>query len=314
MLAFVARRLLALAATLLASSFVIFGCLYLAPGSPESFLSGGRTLSPEGRAAIRAQYGLDDPFLTRYWHWLTGVLHGDLGQSIIFRQDVTSLIEPRIATTALLVGYAAILILAIGIGLGVVAALKSGGVDVGVVLTTTLGMAVPSFVAAMVLLSVFAVNLGWFPTLGAGSGFTDRVWHLTLPAVALALAAIAVVAQITRAAMREELEREHVDTARARGLSERTIMRRHVFRNALVPITTISGVTIAGLIAASVVVEQTFALNGLGSFLVTAVNQKDFAIVQAVALILVVVFMVANTVVDLLYGLLDPRMAPGKAA
>lgn len=314
MIAFVGRRLLALAATLLASSFVIFACLYLAPGSPESFLAGGRTLSPAGREAIRAQYGLDDPFLVRYWHWLTGVLQGDLGHSITFRQDVAGLLAPRIETTGMLVVYAALLIVVIGVGLGALAALRSGGVEMGVLVTTTIGMAVPSFVAAMVLISVFGVNLGWFPTLGSGEGFADRVWHLTLPAISLALAAVAVVAQVTRAAMREELGREHVDTARARGLSERTIVRRHVFRNALVPIVTISGVTIAGLMAAGIVIEQTFALNGIGAYLVTAINQKDFATVQAIALILVTVFMVANTVVDLMYGWLDPRMSPGKAA
>ncbi len=155
------------------------------------------------------------------------------------------------------------------------------------------------------------MNLKWFPVFGAGTGFVDRLWHLTLPSIALALSWLAYTAQLTRAAVREELSREHVETARSRGIKERHVIWRHVFRNALIPITTVSGLTVAGLIAGDVVVEQAFGINGLGSFLVQAALQKDFASVQAVALILVAAFVVVNAIVDFWSLLLDPRLRAG---
>jgi peptide/nickel transport system permease protein len=195
-----------------------------------------------------------------------------------------------------------------GIVLGLLSAMHKGRADTAILATTTVGIATPSFVAAIVMISVFTLTLHWFPAIGAGSGFTDRIWHLTMPAVALALAGTAYVARLTRAATNEELGKEHVDTARVRGIPERQIIRRHVLRNALIPITTVGGLTVAGLIAGSVVVENAFALNGLGSYLVTSVEQKDFPVVQAIALLLVTAFVVVNTIVDSLYGLIDPRV------
>ena len=148
----------------------------------------------------------------------------------------------------------------------------------------------------------------WFPVFGAGRGILGRLHHLTLPAIALALSSCAYVARVSRAAIKDELRREHVETAESRGLSSRVVIRRHVFRNALIPITTVAGLTIASLVGGTVVVETAFALNGLGSYLVLAVQQKDFAVVQAIVLILVFVFVVVNTIVDLLYAAIDPRV------
>jgi peptide/nickel transport system permease protein len=187
-------------------------------------------------------------------------------------------------------------------------------VDTSVIVTTTVLAAVPSFVAAIVLISVFAVKLGWFPALDAGAGFGDRLWHLTLPAIALALSALAIVARVTRVSVREELGREHVQTAVSRGLPGHLVLRRHVLRNAAIPITTVTGITIASLIALSAVVERAFSLNGLGSALVSAAASKDFAVVQGISLLLVTAFVVVNTVVDLLYAVLDPRVALGSRA
>jgi peptide/nickel transport system permease protein len=158
------------------------------------------------------------------------------------------------------------------------------------------------------MISIFTLGLHWFPAIGAGSGFTDRLWHMTMPSIALALAGTAYVARLTRAASAEELAREHVDTARSRGIPEPLVVQRHVLRNALIPVTTVAGLTVAGLIAGSVVVENAFAINGLGSYLVTSVQAKDFQVVQAIVLLLVAAFVVVNTVVDMLYGLLDPRV------
>jgi peptide/nickel transport system permease protein len=303
---FIAQRLGALVLTLFIASVLIFGSLYLAPGDPATVLVGGRA-TPEVLEQIREQNHLNDPVWTRYSDWLTGVLHGDLGNSFVYRQEVTSLLAPRIGTTLFLVVYASILILGIGVSLGLVSGLRRrlGGV---VTAATAVGIATPAFVAAIILIAVFAVNLGWFPVFGSGEGFVDRLWHLTLPAVALAFTWCAYVTQITKASVKEELEREHVETARSRGIPWPLIVRRHVFRNALIPITTVAGLTVAGLIAGAVVVEQAFGLNGMGSLLVQAASQKDFAVVQAVSLILVTAFVVANAVVDLVNSLLDPRL------
>ncbi|MDX6687700.1 MAG: peptide/nickel transport system permease protein [Baekduia sp.] len=312
---FAARRAAMLVAALLVSSFVIFGSLDLSPGDPLSTLSGGRTLPPEAVAQLRAQYHLDDPVLTRYWDWITGVvLHGDLGTSIAYRESVSAVIGARLGTTLDLVLYAALLIVVLGVGLGVVAGLKRGLLDTSIVTVTTIFAAVPSFVAAIVLLSVFSVNLGWFPALGSGDGGMDTVKHLTLPAIALALSAMAIVVRVTRVSVRTELGREHVQTAVSRGIPYPLVVRRHVLRNAAIPVTTVVGITITSLIALSAVVERAFSLDGLGAALVQAALSKDFAVVQGIALVFVAAFVVANAIVDVLYAFLDPRVALGSRA
>ena len=314
MLRFVARRLAMLVLTLLVASFAIYASLSVAPGDPLSVLTGGRTLPPEALAVLRARYHLNEPLPAQYWHWLTGALHGDLGSSIALRESVNTLIGERAGVTFELVAYASILILLLGIGSGILAGLRRGAVDSTVIAGTTVFAAIPSFVAAIVLISVFAVKLGWFPALGAGTGGVDRLWHLTLPAIALALSALAIVARVTRVSVREEMGREHVQTAISRGLPSHLVIRRHVLRNAAIPITTVTGITIASLIALSAVVERAFRLNGLGSALVSAAASKDFAVVQGIALILVAAFVITNTIVDLLYAFLDPRVALGSRA
>ncbi len=299
-------RLVSLLVTLLVASFAIYGALYLAPGDPATLLAGGH-VTPGVLAAIERQEHLNEPFLVRYWDWLVGVLHGNLGESFVYREPVTALLSGRVINTVFLVAYASILIILGGVGLGLAAGLRR---RLGTVITvgTSIGLATPSFVAAIILITVFAVHVKWFPVFGAGTGFVDRLSHLTLPAVALALSWLAYTAQLTRAAVREELGKEHVETARSRGIPERHVVTRHVLRNAMIPITTVSGLTVAGLIAGDVVVEQAFGLNGLGSFLVQAALQKDFASVQAVALLLVGAFVVINAVVDFWSLALDPRL------
>ena len=305
---FPATRLVGLVVTLLVSSFLIYSSLYLTPGDPISTLSGGRTLPPEAVQALSDQHHLDDPFFIRYLAWLGDVIRGDLGESLVFNTTVTDLLAARIGTTVMLVAMASVLIFGIGITLGLVAGIRGGLLDKGLLVTTVIGQAIPSFVAAIALIWLFAVRLGWFPAIGSGEGFVDRLHHLTLPAIALTLAYLAYVSRVVRAATREELGREHVDTARARGLSPSQIVRRHVVRNAMIPIVTVSGLTIAGLLAATVVVERAFNLDGLGSLLVEAVVRQDVAVVQAVSLILVTAFVVTNTLVDLLSKVLDPRV------
>lgn len=314
MLKFLLRRGAMLVATLLVASFAVYGALDLAPGSPIAALTGGRTPSPEVIAELNARYHLDDPFLVRYWNWLTSAMTGDLGESIPLRESVNTLIGQRIGVTAALVALTSVIIVVAGVGLGLLGALRKGAVDTGVLLVSTVSAAMPSFAAAVVLQFVFGVQLGWLPVLGTGTGFLDSLKHLLLPALSLAATSVALVTRVTRTAVREELDREHVQTAVSRGLPWSDVVRRHVLRNAAIPITTVVGLTVASLIALSAVVETAFGLNGLGAYLVQAALNKDFAVVQGISLVLVVAFVVTNLVVDLAYALLDPRVALGSRA
>ncbi|MFB7211340.1 ABC transporter permease [Streptomyces sp. NPDC056255] len=310
---FLARRLAALAAVLLAASFLVYGLLYMVPGGPMAFLLGSRSGTPEQIAAIRREYRLDDPFLIRYAGWLGDALHGDFGRSLVYRQDVADLMSTRLGTTALLVLYSTVVIVVVGVGLGLLGALRRGPVDAVISVVTSFFLATPGFVVGVLLVIVFSLGLGWFPVFGPGSGFGDRLYHLTLPAIALSLGSAAFLARITRASVTTELRREHVETAHARGFGPRHIVRRHVLRNASIPVVTVTGLAVASLIAGSVVVENIFALDGLGSLLVRAILQRDFAVVQGVVLVLVAVFVLINLLVDICYSLIDPRLSPGEA-
>ena len=312
MLKYVMKRFTALIMVLVISSFIVFSGMYLAPGSPEQFLVQGRSVSPEVLAAIRSQYGLDDPFLVRYAHWLSGVVQGDFGRSLITQQDVATLVASRLTTTFLLAGYAAVIITVFGIGLGVLAATRSGVFEKIIVFGSNLGFAVPTFFAALIFMYVFGTVLGWFPTSGSGSGVSSRIWHLTMPAFALSLPGIAVVARITRTAVRDEQSSDHVFMAQMRGVPNRVVLWRHTIRNSLLPVTTVLGTNIAGLLASAFVIEYAFTLDGIGSLLVNSVQRKDFAVVQAIALIMVCAFGVINLIVDLLYAVIDPRVSHSK--
>jgi peptide/nickel transport system permease protein len=305
---FFARRLVLLLATLLVASFVIFAALYLAPGNAIAALSGGRSLPPGSIHVLEQRYHLNEPFLAQYWYWLDNALHGNLGMSITLRENVSTLIASRIWTTAGLVLYASVIIVVLGVGLGIVAGLRPGRLDTSTLVVTAVSAAIPAFVAAIVLIMLFAVRLRWFPALGNGTSFGSNIQHFTLPAIALATASLAIVARVTRAAVREEGDREHVQTAVSRGIPARYVIWRHIVRNAAIPITTITGITIASLIAVAAVVEVAFSLNGLGAYLVQAAQSKDIAVVQGISLVLVTAFVVVNLLVDVLYAVLDPRV------
>ncbi len=304
---YVVRRVVALGVTVLASSFAIFGGLYLAPGSPVSFLV-GRESSPEAIQAIIKQYRLDDPFFVRYLRWLGDIFQGDMGQSLIYRESVSSLIAQRAGTTFVLVLFAATLTLVFGIGVGIFVALRPGRWDNTLMMFLGALVGVPSFVVAILLIAVFSVSLNLFPVYGAGEGFLDKLWHLTLPALSLALGGTALIARITRSAFKTELLKDYVSAARGRGLSERYIVFNHVLRNAAIPISTIAGLLVASLVAGTVIIGQAFALNDMGAFLVQSVERRDYPVVQAICLILVVTFAVVNLGIDLLYGVIDPRV------
>ncbi|MEU9086765.1 ABC transporter permease [Streptomyces sp. NPDC048357] len=311
----VLRKLAGMAATLLVTSFLVFSSLFLAPGDPASFLIKGRSPSPQELAEIRRQYGFDEPFLVRYWNWLEGVLQGDFGRSHLFHQDVSAVIWSRLPASMLLIGVAALMIAVVGIGSGVVGALRRGTrTDRTLMLLVTVGAAAPAFVAALLLRSVLGVQLGWFPTIGNGAGVLDRLHHVVLPAAALAVTFVALVTRVTRSAMLDELRREHVEVALSRGTPRRTVIRRHVLRNALGPIVTVSGLLVSGMLVSTAIVETAFGMSGVGSLLVQSVDQLDFQVVQAIVLLVVAAFVVVNALVDLVHPLIDPRMAAAGSA
>lgn len=311
--AYVLRRLLVAIPLLLLISLGVFALVNLAPGDPARALVGSRQATPETLATIREQHHLDEPFLVQYGIWLKQVLSGDLGRSIQGSELVTSMIRQRLPLTVFLGLYGSVVALGIGIPLGVMAAVKRGTeVDRGIVTLGVLGVSAPSFATGIFLLYVFGVMLGWFPTFGQGEGFLDQAWHLTLPAVALGISVMGLVIKITRAAMIEELQKDYVAFARARGLDRRRITVAYVLRNALIPVVTAAGLIVVGLLTGAVLVEFTFGLPGLGSLLVNAVIDRDVPVIQGIVLLLATFVVLTHVGIDVLYTLIDPRIRFGR--
>ena len=311
---YVAGRLILAVPLLIVITFAVFALIHLAPGTPERALLGARQSSPETIAAIREQWNLDEPFLFQYFLWLKAVVTGDIGRSIQSSEAVTAAIGRRIGLTIFLGSYATLIALLFGIPLGMWAALRRGSrTDRTVVGISVLGVSAPTFAVGLLLLYVFGVVLDWFPTFGSGEGFWDRAYHLTLPALALALALLALIVKITRAAMIDELDQDYVAFARSRGLSRRRIMSRYVLRNSLIPVVTVTGLIVVGLFGGAVLIEVTFGLPGLGTLLVESVLTRDIPVVQALVLLTAVFVIVVNLGLDVLYTVIDPRIRFGRA-
>jgi peptide/nickel transport system permease protein len=299
---------------LIAISFVVFALVYLAPGDPVRTLLGAKPATPEAIAAIRKQFNLDDPFVVQYGKWLWQVLHGDFGRSIAGNRKVILMIGERLNVSLTLAAISTVVVLAIGIGLGVLAALRRGSwIDRFAVTLGVLGISSPAFVTGIILLYVFGVVLGWFPVYGAGDIGLDRIWHLILPAIALAFSVMAIIVKITRAGMVEALSKDYVTFARARGLSFTRVVLNYALRNALIPVITAAGLVIVGLVAGSIYVEATFALPGLGTLVVDAVSKRDIPLIQGTTLVFSIFVVIANLVVDVLYVFIDPRIRYGSA-
>ncbi len=311
---YVAGRLLLAIPLLIVITFAVFALIHIAPGTPERALLGARQASPETIAAIREQWNLDEPFLLQYFLWLKAVVTGDIGRSIQSSEAVTAAIGRRIGLTVFLGLYATLIALLVGIPLGMWAALRRGSMtDRTVVGVSVLGVSAPTFAVGLLFLYLFGVVLDWFPVFGAGEGFWDRAYHLTLPALALALALLALIVKITRAAMIDELDQDYVAFARSRGLSQRRIMGRYVLRNSLIPVVTATGLIVVGLFGGAVLIEATFGLPGLGTLLVESVLTRDIPVVQALVLLTAVFVIVVNLGLDVLYTVIDPRIRFGSA-
>ncbi|MBD7995755.1 ABC transporter permease [Arthrobacter sp. Sa2CUA1] len=311
-----ARQLLSrfggLLLTLFLSSIVIFSAMLLTPGDPVVALAGGVRPTPEMIDAIRAQFYLDQPVWIQYLHWIQNVLTGDFGTSFVYKTPVIDLIAPRFGITFLLVVYTVVLIIVFGIGSGILAAQKGGATDRGVLVATSIGVSMPTFVVAIVLIWVFGRVLGWFPVYGAGQGFFDNLYHLTLPAISLAVLYIAYMSRITRGAIVAQQHAEHVGTAVVRGIPRGQIFRKHVFLNASPTILSVSGATVAGLFAVAAIAEQAFGLGGIGSLLTEAAARKDLPVVQTLSLLLVALFVVLNVIVDVVIAVIDPDSAKSR--
>jgi peptide/nickel transport system permease protein len=311
---YVARRLGALLVLLVVISFVVFSLLYLAPGSPEQILLGARPSSPETIAAIREEYNLDDPFVVQYGKWGSDALQFDFGRSIRTNEPVVDAIADSFVLTLQLGAFAFVLTIGLGVPLGVLAALRRRtSVDRGIVAVSVVGVSAPAFATGILLLYAFAVRVEWFPVFGEGSGLVDRLHHLALPAIALALTGMGLVLKLTRTAMIGSLEQDYVTFARARGIPRRRVLTAYALRNALVPVITAAGLLLAYMLAGTVLVEVTFALPGLGTLLVDSVRTLDIPMVQALTLLIATVVVMVNLFADLLYVAVDPRISFARA-
>lgn len=308
------RRIAVAVPLLFIISLGVFALVHIAPGDPVRALLGTRASDPETLNNLREKYHLNDPFIVQYGKWLWQVLQGDLGRSINGNRKVWNAIADRGSVTIALSLLGTAIVLIFGIALGMVAAFKRGTrLDRAMVMFGVFGISSPAFVTGIFLLYFFGVVLGWFPTFGAGDDhFLDRLWHLTLPALALALSVMAIVVKITRAAMIEELDKDYVTFARARGLSAARITFAYVLRNALIPVITAAGIVVVGLLASAIYVEVTFALPGLGSLIVDAVQKRDIPLIQGTTLVFSCFVVAINLIIDVVYTLIDPRIRFGK--
>lgn len=308
---FILRRLAGLVLTMLAAAILIFLLLEVLPGDPAATML-GVSATPETVAALRVELGLDRPALARFLSWIAGLFTGDLGISYTYRVPVGGLIAERIAVTLPLAAMALILAAAIGVTLGTFAASRaSGPVDAAVMALSQLGLAIPNFWFGILFVLLFSVTLGWFPSGGFPGWQADPVnafRALVLPAFALALPQSAVLARMTRTSMLETLGEDFIRTARAKGLNRAQVLRRHALRNALIPVITILGLQFSFLLAGTIIVENVFALPGLGRLLVQAVGGHDLILIKSLVLLFVGMVIVVSTVVDLAYGLIDPRL------
>jgi peptide/nickel transport system permease protein len=311
----VVRRLLAMAVLLVLISFLVFSLTYLAPGDAVANLLGTRPRTPEMVRLLSQEYHLDKPFLTQYWLWARDALRLHFGNSVQTTLPVTDEIRARLPTSIFLGAYAFILTMVFGVALGIATAVKQGtSVDRGIVSTAVIGLSTPAFVSGILLLYLFAIVLPWFPAFGKGAGIVDTLWHLTLPAISLAIVAAALVVKHTRAAMIGVLDQDYVTFARARGLSAKRVLFFYSLRNALIPVVTISALTLSSLITGAVLVEVTFSLQGIGGLLVQSAQAQDLPMVQGVSMLIAIIIIGANLIADLAYIAVDPRIRLGRGS
>lgn len=305
---FTLRRLLSTAVVIVIVTVVVFAFMHAAPGGPERAIA-GRFATPEQLAAIRAEYRLDDPLLVQYGHFLANALHLHFGTSYSTREPVTTSMLRAASTTVPLVLVSWSAALALGTALGVMAARRAGSaLDRCVLALTVVGASSPVFATAILLSYIFGVRLGWFPTLGEGQGGADQIAHLALPALTLIIAALASFAKVTKVRVEQVLAEDHVTFAVARGLPSRKVLTGGILRNAGVQLVTQAGAVMVALIAADILVEEVFDLDGLGALLMQAIDARDIPLIQAITLFTALFIVAVNLAVDLVCLAIDPRL------
>lgn len=313
MLRFIIRRVLLMIPVLLGVTMVTFIIVRSIPGDPVQVMLGAdRRTTPEQIEAIRKSYGLDQPLPVQYVRWLGHVVQGDLGQSLRSRRPLTEELRLRLPVTIQLAVMAAILAAIPALVVGVIAALKrNSGVDYLATIGTLVGVSVPNFLLATLLVLVFSFKLKWLPPVGFQPFLKDPGQNLKtmiMPAISLGLPLAAILMRNTRSSVLEVLGQEHVRTARAKGLPQRRVLFRHILPNAGIPILTIAGIQVANLLGGTVIVEQIFGLPGVGRYVYEAIANRDYPVVQSVTLVLAFMFVLVSLVVDVLYAVIDPRL------
>lgn len=311
MLKYIARRLLSLGLTLFLATLVIFAALEIVPGDPAQMMLGVNA-TPESLAALREQMGLDRPAPLRYLEWIGGMIRGDFGRSLTYSVPVSELIAERLAVSLPLALMALVLSTLIALPVGLFAAARRGTpADTAVMAGTQIGIAIPNFWFALLLVYIFAVALRWVPAGGFpgwSAGIGPALAALGLPAVALALPQAAILSRIARSALVDALGEDYIRTARAKGLPRGTVIRRHALRNAMIPVLTILGLQFAFLLAGTIIIENVFYLPGLGRLIFQAITQRDLIVVESVVVLLVATIILVNFLVDIGYGVIDPRL------
>ncbi len=311
MLRYALKRLGSLLISLIVASLVIFFTLEVVPGDPASFML-GINAQPETLEALREELGLNATKAERYLSWVTGLVTGDLGISYTYRSPVSEIVAERLVISLPLALYALILTVVIAFPVGILAATKRGSLtDVAVMGGTQLGVAIPNFWFAMIMVLIFAINLRWFSAGGFpgwDAGFLVAIKALTVPAIALALPQASILARVMRSSLLDTLSEDYIRTSRAKGLTKRQALRRHALRNALIPVLTIIGLQLSFLLAGAIIIENVFFLPGLGRLVFQAISQRDLIVVESVVMLLVFAVIVVNFLVDLAYVWVDPRL------
>jgi peptide/nickel transport system permease protein len=309
--AYVIRRTIATVPVVAIVAVFVFSLLYVTPGDPAAVIAGDLATA-EDIARIRARLGLDEPFLVRFAQWAWAAIGGDLGVSIFTNQPVTRMIQQRIEPTLMLSLCTLVITVVLAVPMGVVAAWKAGTwIDRAIMAFAVLGFSVPVFVLAYLLILGFSIELEWLPVQGytpLSAGIGPFLRSMTLPALALGIVYMALIARITRASMLEVMAQDYIRTAEAKGLFQNEVLLGHALKNAAVPIVTVIGIGIALLISGVVVTETVFAIPGLGRLTVDAILRRDYPIIQGVVLLFSFTYVVVNLLIDLSYTLLDPRI------
>jgi peptide/nickel transport system permease protein len=304
----IGSRLGQLVLTTIGALVLVFVLLRIVPGDPAAAML-GTNATPEAVAALRAQMGLDKPLYAQFVDYVAGLARFDLGRSLALRTPVSTLVLNALGPTLMLAGGGLLVSLAVGIPLGVVAALRRGRtVDYAATITALLGISVPPFVWGILLLVLFSVRWPIFPSGGVGSTPPDMLRALVLPAIAIGLATSGALARITRSSLLSVLSQDYVRTARAKGLRSLTVLNRHTLRNALIPVITVVGLNVATLLQGALVVEIVFTRQGMGRLALDAINARDYVVIQGFLIMAVIVVAAVNIVVDVLYGVADPRL------